>query len=113
MRSPKQEDAISLSVVCPFCRKRFPKQSDMIFTSLEQIKIQLPDHCERCKFKINQWFWGEKGADGNIRICAGNLDDVRHPIATISGVIASNGIINKDNLKKFAKLGLKINVSDR
>ncbi len=98
---------IYIRVSCPLCRLANEKFSNKIFNSLEDIQLQAKYVC-KCKASINQWYWTERGADNELRICIGNRENTQHPIATLSGTITTAGILDSNKLERFQDKGFEL-----
>lgn len=99
---------ITLRISCSLCGETNPKNSKMIFNSLEDIEIHISQKCTRCKAQINQWYWTEIGADKELRLCIGNREDSHHPIATLSGTLTTNGEFDPLKFKHWVNNGIRM-----
>lgn len=102
---------VAVKISCPFCGYVFREFSKLIYNiRLEEVDFELRKICPKCKMSINQRYWTEKGADGEIMLCIGNRDDLSHPVATSSGKITRSGILDPEGYELFEKQGIKLEI---
>jgi hypothetical protein len=99
---------ISLKISCPLCQTVFPKFSKMVFTTLEDVNVYVNSRCKRCKAQLHQSYWIAHSADNEWWFCIGNRDDINHPVATISGMISTNGFLDYVKLSHWDKQRLLV-----